>query len=76
LSVRGANDNGGAAEPVAIDRLKAALATVAFGVVHFGDAYIPILERLEREIELAENDNSPRRRAERVLAMCESATMQ
>ena len=62
-----ANDNRGIDDRVTVERLRAALATVAYGVVNFGDAYIPIMERLERELEDAQNDNSPRRRAERLV---------
>jgi hypothetical protein len=53
-------------DEVTLERLERALCVVALIVVEHGDAFAPILERLEREVEAARRD-SARERARRIL---------
>jgi hypothetical protein len=52
--------------PPSLDKLERALAYVAAVVVRYGEAYAPILERLEREVEAARS-NGATARARRIL---------
>ena len=45
-----------------------ALAVVAYIVMRHGDAYVPLLDRLERELELERNRPNHRSRAAAILA--------
>lgn len=47
--------------------LERALAVAAYLVVRHGDAYVPVLERLEREVEAERNQVDHRSRAARIL---------
>lgn len=47
--------------------LEKALAVVAYIVLRHGDAYAPLLDRLEREVEEARRRTSHRDRAQRIL---------
>jgi hypothetical protein len=53
-------------EYVSLERLERALAVVAYIVLRHGAVYAPILERLEREVEVARRDD-PMIRAKRIL---------
>ena len=55
-----------AERPLTIERLERALALAAFVVLEHGEAYTPVLERLEREVE-AMRRNDPKSRASRIL---------
>jgi hypothetical protein len=59
--------DGATTEYVSLERLERALAVVAYVVLRHGAVYAPILERLEREVELARR-NDPLTRAKRILA--------
>lgn len=48
--------------------LERALAVAAYLVVRHGDAYVPVLERLEREMEAAQRKSDTRSRAAAILA--------
>ncbi len=47
--------------------LERGLAVAAYLVVRHGDAYVPVLERLEREVEAERNRVDHRARASRIL---------
>lgn len=51
-----------------IAEIENALRVVAYGVVRHGDAYVPLLERLERELEAAHKAVSHRDRAAAILS--------
>lgn len=48
--------------------LEDALAIAAYVVVRHGDAYVPLLDRLEQEVEAERRKCSDRDRAQRILA--------
>lgn len=47
--------------------LETALAVAAYIVLRHGDAYLPVLDRLEREVEEQRRRSSHRDRAQRIL---------
>ena len=49
-------------------RLRHGLAVAAYIVVRHGDAYAPILDRLQAELDAMQRRQSPAERARRVLA--------
>ena len=51
---------------VSLERLERALAVVAYVILRHGAVYAPILERLEREVEVARRDD-PMTRAKHIL---------
>lgn len=54
--------------PPSIAELENALRVLAFGVVRYGDAYVPIMERLEAELEAARKAVTHRDRAAAILS--------
>jgi hypothetical protein len=51
-----------------VERIERSLAVVAYIVVRHGEAYAPLLDRLEEELEAARKVTSHRDRAQRILA--------
>ena len=52
---------------IAIADLEQALAVCAYVVLRHGDAYAPLIDRLEGELEEAKKAETTRHRAERIL---------
>lgn len=55
-------------QPITEARVRRALVAAAYTVTTHGQAYAPIFERLEREMEMMERRQDPLSRAQRVLA--------
>lgn len=53
--------------PITVEEIEEALVYAAYLVEKYGDAYAPILNRLDREFEAACQKESPRDRARRIL---------
>ena len=49
------------------ERIEQAMVYMAYIVMRYGDQYAPVLERLERELAVARQQETPRARAERLL---------
>lgn len=61
-------ERGGVALPEpTIAEIREAMVYVAYLVEKYGDAYAPVLDRLEREFAAAQSRESPRSRAQRIL---------
>jgi hypothetical protein len=58
--------DGASTDYVSLERLERALAVVAYVVLRHGAVYVPILERLEREVEVARRTD-PMARAKHIL---------
>ncbi|MEQ4600244.1 MAG: hypothetical protein ABN488_21025 [Methylobacteriaceae bacterium] len=52
-------------EPITLQEIEEARDYVTYIVGKYGDAYLPVLRRLEREVEAARQKESPRDRARR-----------
>lgn len=53
--------------PVTLQEIEEAMVYVAYLVEKYGDAYAPVLDRLEREFEAARRKEQPRDKARRIL---------